>query len=128
MPHAGVLIAVVDDDESVRKALGRLMGSAGFDVLTFASAAEFLSAAGELSPQCVVLDVRMPHMDGFELQKALLRGGRPVPVIVITGDDSTECRARALHHGARAYLRKPVDGAQLLDAIHSALCPLPTHD
>jgi len=128
MPPTGVLIAVVDDEESVRKALGRLIGSAGFDVLTFASGVEFLSAARELSPQCVVLDVRMPHMDGFELQQALLRGDRPVPVVVITGDDSPECRARALRHGARAYLRKPVDGAQLLEAIQSALCPLPTHD
>jgi len=80
MPPTGVLIAVVDDEESVRKALGRLIGSAGFDVLTFASGVEFLSAARELSPQCVVLDVRMPHMDGFELQQALLRGDRPVPV------------------------------------------------
>ena len=122
MPKISVLIAVVDDEESVRKALGRLIGAAGFDVQTFASGADFLRSTQQ-RPHCVVLDVRMPHMDGFEVQRALMRADPPMPVVIITGDDSPECRARALQQGARAYLRKPVDDALLLDAIQSALLP-----
>jgi FixJ family two-component response regulator len=122
MPSAAILIAVVDDEESVRNALGRLIHSAGFDVQTFSSGLEFLHST-ERRPQCVVLDVRMPHMDGFEVQRTLMRAELPIPIIVITGDDSAECRTRALQQGAKAYLRKPVDEALLLDAIASALLP-----
>ena len=122
MPKVSVLIAVVDDEESVRKALGRLISAAGFDVQTFSSGPDFLRSTQQ-RPHCVVLDVRMPHMDGFEVQRMLMRVDPPIPIIVITGDDSAECRARALQQGARAYLRKPVDEALLLDAIASALLP-----
>jgi FixJ family two-component response regulator len=122
MPSASILIAVVDDEESVRKALGRLISSAGFDVQIFSSGPDFLHST-QRRPQCVVLDVRMPHMDGFELQRKLMRSELPIPIIVITGDDSAECRARALQQGAKAFLRKPVDDALLLEAIAGALLP-----
>jgi len=121
MPKVSVLIAVVDDEESVRKALGRLISAAGFDVQVFSSGADFLCSTQP--PQCVVLDVRMPNMDGFEVQRALMQADPPMPIIVITGDDSAECRTRALEQGAKAYLRKPVDDALLLAAIESALLP-----
>jgi FixJ family two-component response regulator len=122
MPKRSVLIAVVDDEESVRKALGRLISAAGFDVQIFSSGPDFLRSTQQ-RPHCVVLDVRMPHMDGFEVQRTLMRADEPVPVIIITGDDSADCRARALQQGAKAYLRKPVDDALLLEAIESALLP-----
>jgi FixJ family two-component response regulator len=124
MPRIGSLIAVVDDEESVRKALGRLIGAAGFNVQTFASGADFLRATQSQRPDCVLLDVRMPQMDGFDIQLALTRAHDATPVVIISGDDSTECRNRAFRQGARAYLRKPVDDVTLVDAIQSALLPV----
>jgi FixJ family two-component response regulator len=115
------LVAVVDDEESVRKALGRLIRSAGFGVATYGSGVEFMQSLERHRPDCVVLDLRMPTVSGFEVQAALLRGGAGVPVIVMTGDDSPESRARVLAQGARAYLRKPVDDAMLIEAIHGAI-------
>ncbi len=125
MAKIGSLIAVVDDEESVRKALGRLIGAAGFDVQTFASGADFLRATESQLPDCVVLDVRMPLMDGFEVQRTLMCAHGAMPVVIITGDDSTEYRDRAFRQGARAYLRKPVDDVLLVDAIENALLPVP---
>ncbi len=124
MAKIASLIAVVDDEESVRKALGRLIGAAGFDVQTFASGADFLRALQSQRPDCVVLDVRMPQMDGFDVQLALTRAHDSTPVIIITGDDSVEYRDRAFRQGARAYLRKPVDDVTLVDAIQNALLPV----
>ena len=72
-------------------------------------------------PQCVVLDLRMPHVSGFDVQRALKQANAQVPVVIITGDDSPESRADALRQGAKAYLRKPVDDATLIDAIQSAI-------
>jgi FixJ family two-component response regulator len=115
------LVAIVDDEESVRRALGRLVRSAGFHVETFASGADFLSSIGRSAPNCVVLDMRMPHMNGFEVQLALTEQRSDIPVVIITGDDSSEIRQQTLSRGAKAYLRKPVDEAMLLDAIQSAI-------
>ena len=115
------LIAVVDDEESVRKALGRLIRSAGYGVETFASGVEFMQSLQRHRPDCVVLDLRMPLVSGFEVQAALVRSGSAVPVVIITGDDSAESRERTLRQGARAYLRKPVDDAMLIDAIQTAV-------
>jgi len=115
------LIAVVDDEESVRRALGRLIRSAGFGVEMFGSGVEFMQSLQRQLPDCVVLDLRMPTLSGIEVQSALLRSGARVPVIIITGDDSPHTRERTLRQGARAYLRKPVDDATLIDAIHSAI-------
>ena len=115
------LVAVVDDEESVRKALGRLLRSAGFSVETYSCAADFLQSLQRQRPRCLVLDLRMPHVSGFEIQHALAQSGDVVPVVVITGDDSPGSRERALAQGARAYLRKPVDETMLLDAIDSAI-------
>ena len=117
------VIAVVDDEESVRNALGRLIRSAGFGVETFCSGSDFLQSVKDHLPQCVVLDLRMPHVNGFQVQQALTRTGAHLPVVIITGDDSPQTRAQALANGARAYLRKPVDDAMLLDAIQTAIRP-----
>jgi FixJ family two-component response regulator len=115
------LVAVVDDEESVRRALGRLIRSAGFGVETFGSGVEFMQSLQRHLPHCVVLDLRMPAVSGFDVQNALVRSGTALPVIVITGDDSADSRERILRNGARAYLRKPVDDAMLIEAIHNAV-------
>lgn len=111
-------IAIVDDEESVRVALGRMLRWAGLDAVTFSSGAEFLASATQ--PDCVVLDLHMPRMSGFEVQARLSANPVPAPVVVITGHDTPENRQRALQTGAKAYLLKPVDAQALLDAIEAA--------
>jgi FixJ family two-component response regulator len=119
--RARPLIAVVDDEEPVRKALTRLLRSAGLDVDAFASGVSFLEFLAARSPDCVVLDLHMPVMDGFAVQAHLAAAVAPLPVIVITGHDSDETRQRALSYRPVAYLRKPVHDETLLDAIELAL-------
>ena len=121
MPTETVLVAVVDDEESVLRALERLIRSAGFEVSAFSSAAGFLGSLQQRAPRCVVLDLHMPHGSGFAVQDALKHSRVDVPVVIMTGDDSAESRVRALDQGASAYLRKPVDDVVLLDAIQDAL-------
>ncbi|HTP47089.1 MAG TPA: response regulator [Casimicrobiaceae bacterium] len=115
------LLAVVDDDADVRIALTRLVSSAGFAVETFASGAELLRSIQDHEPDCVVLDLHMPEMSGLEVQTALASGHAAIPVIVITGHDTPESRARAIHLGAKSYLRKPVNDNVLLEAIETAI-------
>jgi len=114
-------IAVVDDEQSVRKALQRLLRSAGMDVQSYASGADFLEAMASNPPDCVVLDLHMPGVNGFEVQERLAGAGAPLPVVVITGHDSPEARTRVMASGARGYLTKPVDDRLLLDAISVAV-------
>ena len=120
MTKARLLIAVVDNDEPVRKALMRLMRSAGLSVETFASGAEFLKSIETRLPDCVVLDLHMPQMNGFNVQAHLAQKYAAVPVIIITGHDLPEARERAMAGGASAFLRKPVLDRTLLDAISAA--------
>ena len=113
------LVAIVDDEEPIRKALTRLLRSGGLDVESFASGSEFLESLSVQRPDCVVLDLHMPVVNGFEVQARLVEFG--VPVVIITGHDSDETRARALAGRPAAYLRKPVNDQVLLDAIELAL-------
>ena len=115
------LIAVVDDEESIRRALNRLLQSAGLDVVTFDSGVKFLESIAARRPDCVVLDLHMPVLNGFEVQARLAKSTAPVPVVIITGVDSIETHDRALAGQPIAYLRKPVDDQVLLDAIKLAL-------
>lgn len=115
------LVAVVDDEEPVRKALERLLRSAGLDVETFNSGARFLESVAEHTPSCVVLDLHMPRVTGFDVQARLAVTHGSLPVVIITAHDSQEAHDRAIEGGAKAYLRKPVDGQALLDAIASAI-------
>jgi FixJ family two-component response regulator len=115
-PH----VAVVDDEEPIRKALKRLMRSAGLSVETFGSGAEFLKSLDTRLPDCVVLDLHMPHMDGFSVQADLARKYAALPVIIFTGHDLANARERALEAGASAFLRKPVHDRILLGAISDA--------
>ena len=120
------LIAIVDDEEPIRKALRRLLRSAGLDVETFQSGVEFLESLATRQPDCVVLDLHMPLINGFEVQAWLAESGIYVPVVIITGHDSDETRDRALAGQPVAYLRKPVNDQVLLDSIELALSHKPS--
>ncbi|MBV9492254.1 MAG: response regulator [Verrucomicrobia bacterium] len=128
MNVAQPLIAVVDDEASVSIALRRLLRSAKLAVETFASGVAFLSSLQNHVPDCVVLDLHMPQMDGFEVQRRLAQAGARVPVIIITGRDTLQARERALAGGAAAYLLKPVDDQALLGAIAVAIAPTPQEE
>jgi len=99
----------------------RLMRSAGLEAAMFSSGAEFLESLGTRRPDCVVLDLHMPGMSGFEVQARLAEAGEALPVIIITAHDSPEACERALAAHAAAYLRKPLDDQMLLDAIAAAV-------
>ena len=111
------MISIVDDDLSVRRALRRLVGSAGYVVETFASAQEFLSAPRPSDVGCLVLDVHMAGMSGLELQARLTSDRRAIPIIFITAHDDARTRERIRTSGAAGYLSKPFDPQALLDAI-----------
>ncbi len=115
------LIAVVDDEEPVRIALRRLLRSADLDVETFPSGAEFLDSLKSHQPDCIVLDLHMPRVNGFAVQARLAETRLRVPVVIITGHDSSETREHAVAGGISAYLRKPVDDQILLEAITNAI-------
>lgn len=115
------LIAVVDDDASVRKALCRLLGAAGYAVEAFAGAAEYVARRPARRVDCLVLDVRMPGVTGLDLQRHLVDTTAEVPIVMITGHGTADVRARALAAGAVAVLDKPFDDQALLDAIRRAL-------
>jgi FixJ family two-component response regulator len=117
----GTLVAVIDDDESVRESLPDLLREFGYQVETFASAEEFL-ASGDLGrAKCLILDVAMPGMSGPELQRELQRRRRPIPVVFITAHGDETMRPRLLEQGAVDCLFKPFSEAAILTAIGSAL-------
>ena len=118
MSAARPLIAVVDDEEPVRKAIERLLRSADMDARVFASGEAFLAALPTLRPDCVVLDVHMPGATGFDVMAQIKR---LFPVVIITGHDTPEAETQALGSGASAYLRKPVNDCALLNAITTAI-------
>jgi FixJ family two-component response regulator len=116
------LIAVVDDDKSVRESLEGLMRSVGFAVKTFASAEECLNWEGLRDTDCLILDVRMRGLDGMELHRRLIEDRWEIPVIFITAHGSaTEMRAQALRNGAVAFLDKPLSEEELLTAIRAGV-------
>ena len=115
------LIAVVDDDESVRRSTRRLLESFGYRAVVFESAEGFLRFGQLRDTSCLVLDVQMPGMDGLELQTQLAAEGCGIPVIFITAHDDQKSRRRALRAGAVAFLDKPFTDQQLLQAIRSVL-------
>jgi FixJ family two-component response regulator len=115
------LIAVVDDDHSIRESLGGLFRSVGFAAQGFCSAAAFLQSDDLPRTDCVILDVRMPGMSGLELQRHLVASHPDVPVIFMTAHDDARTRSQALSGGAAAYLIKPFSEEALLDAVRAAL-------
>ncbi len=116
------LVAVVDDDISVRESLESLISSVGLEVRVFASAEEFLTSAHPRKPACLVLDVRLPGMSGIKLHRHLMSQEYKVPVIFITAHASDNgARSEAASDWTLAYLTKPFDEEKFLDAIHAAL-------
>jgi FixJ family two-component response regulator len=118
MSAALPLIAIVDDEESVRRALERLLRSAEMEARVFASGESFLAALADLRPDCLVLDLHMPGASGFEI---MARVQARLPVVIITGHDTPEAEARSLAGGAAFYLRKPINDRVLLEAIATAI-------
>jgi FixJ family two-component response regulator len=121
MTEADPIIFVVDDDPSVRRALKRLISSAGFQVETFASAQDFLQSSRHDGPACLVLDVRLPGVSGLDLQEQLTAAGLNMPIVFITGHGDIPMSVRAMKAGAVDFLPKPFNDQDLLDAIHLAL-------
>ena len=116
------LISVVDDDESVRESLDGLLRSVGFAVKVFASAEEFLNSNHLRDTDCLLLDVRMPGMNGIDLQRHLVASHSEIPVSFITAHGSEErVRSQAFRNGAVDYLIKPLSEDTVLNAIHKAL-------
>jgi FixJ family two-component response regulator len=115
------LIAIVDDDPSVRRSLCRLLRSVGYTVATFASAAEYLDSLVRRQTDCLILDVHLDGMSGFELQHRLVTDGARVPIIFITAHDDALTRERIEKSGAADHLWKPFDDRALLDAIGKAI-------
>jgi FixJ family two-component response regulator len=114
-------IYVIDDDESVRKAFKRLLRSVNFEAETFASAEEFLKSQKPKKNSCIIIDIRMPGLTGFDLQRKLTAQGSRVPILVISASDDTQIREQARELGAVAFFRKPIDDQALLDAIDWAI-------
>lgn len=119
MSRDAPLIAVVDDEASICRALVRLLRSANYRAEGFSSATEFLTSLRTVVPDCLVLDLHMPVMTGIELQEELGRLGKQLPVIIITAHDEPGARDRCLTLGASYYLRKPVECDALLGSIRS---------
>jgi len=114
-------IHIVDDDDSFRRAVSRLLQAAGFAVQGYASAAEYLLARADEQPGCVVLDVSMPGLDGLELQAALAKEGASLPMVFVTGHGDIPMSVRAMKTGAVDFLTKPVKKEALLQAVQAAL-------
>lgn len=115
------LIVVVDDDESIRRSTTFLIESFGFRAAAFASAESFLESGRRQDTSCLILDVRLPGMNGFELQREIADAGYGIPIVFITSYGNTESRGRAMQAGAVAFLCKPFRGEELLQTIRSAL-------
>jgi FixJ family two-component response regulator len=115
------LVAVVDDDESVRESLPDLLGELGFGACAFSSAEAFLSSDCLDRTQCALLDIAMPGMNGLDLQRELQLRGHEIPIVFITAQRDEAKRARALEQGAVTVLLKPFSDVALLEALNTAL-------
>ena len=115
------IIAIVDDDEPLREALGSVMKAAGFATGTFATAEDFLNSGERRNTACLILDVRLPGMSGVELQSRLREMRSQVPIIFVTAHGDASLRESVIRAGAAGFLNKPVRSEALLNEIHAAL-------
>jgi FixJ family two-component response regulator len=121
MTEAEAIVYVIDDDPSVREALGSLIRSVGLSVETFASAQDFLSSSRAERAGCLVLDVRLPGLSGLDLQRELSEAEIHLPIMFITGHGDIPMMVQAMKAGAVEFLTKPFRDQDLLDAIQQAL-------
>jgi FixJ family two-component response regulator len=115
------LIAIVDDDESLKGAVQDLIESDGLSTLCFGSAEQFLNSESRYKAACLIADIRMPGMSGLELQAKLKAEGFRIPIIFITAHGNVDMRTLAMRDGAVEFLAKPFDDAALLEIVHDAL-------
>jgi FixJ family two-component response regulator len=115
------MVAVVEDDESYRAAVQRLLKAAGVAVRSFASAEDFLKSGQQQETGCLIADIQMPGMSGLDLQAKLNAERCPIPIIFITAHGDEEMRLQAMRGGAVKFLAKPFDGAILLESVRVAL-------
>jgi len=120
MASGRVTIFIIDDDASVRRALGRVMAYAGFDWKSFGCVEDFLAAIGPEDTGCIIVDLIRPGLDSSDLKKQLDAANLRLPLIILTANDTEEAQAAAREAGAVAYFRKPVDSNALLDAVRWA--------
>ena len=120
-PTGSPLVAIVDEDESFRRSLERLVRSAGFRVETFGSAEDFLEHGNLDGTACAILDMRLPGLNGFELQQRLIRRPRSMPIVFVSAHEDAVMQANTLRAGAIAFLKKPFDDNTLIDALHRAI-------
>jgi FixJ family two-component response regulator len=121
MATAESIVFVIDDDPSFRRSTEMLIGSAGFSVQTFGSGEEFLCSRRPDLPACLLLDVRLPHLSGLDLQRELVKASIQIPTIFITGHGDIPMTVQAMKAGAVEFLTKPFREQDLLDAIHRAI-------
>ncbi len=119
--ESNAVIAIVDDDPSVRKGLERLIRSLGWQAETFASAQEFLDRPRTEAPSCLVLDLQLPGLSGLDLQKRMSEAGLETPIVFLTGHGNIPASVKAMKAGAVEFLTKPVDEQDLLRAIREAI-------
>ena len=120
-PTASPLVAIVDDDDLFRRSIERLVRAAGFRVEAFGSAEEFLERGSLDRTACAILDMRLPGMNGLDLQQRLITTSRPMPIVFVSAHDEAVMRANAFKAGAIAFLKKPFDNITLLNALQRAL-------
>lgn len=113
-------IYLVDDDDSVRRSIGFMLKTSGFTVRAYPSGIDFLKDVKALDPGCILLDIRMPDMDGLEVQRELAARGIAMPVIVLTGHGDVATAVEAMKNGASDFIEKPFEKAVLLEAIERA--------
>lgn len=114
------MVHIVDDEEAIRRSAGFMLKTSGYAVSTYASGDAFLQAAKDAEPGCVLLDVRMPGMDGLEVQQVMAERGIGMPVVVLTGHGDITVAVRAMKGGAVDFIEKPFEKAVLLTAITAA--------
>ena len=115
------IVYVIDDDDSVRRAFARLMRSAGLTAIALSSADEFFAEERRAEDSCIIVDIRMPGMTGFDFQQKLNEQGVAIPVIVVSASDDEHIRDYARRLGAVSFFRKPIDDQALLDAVWWAI-------
>jgi FixJ family two-component response regulator len=124
-PTDSPLVAIVDDDELFRRSVERLVRSAGFRIEAFGSAEDFLERGNLDHTACAILDMTLPGMNGYDLQRRLITRPRPMPIVFVSGHEDAVMRANTLRAGAIAFLKKPFDDNTLLDALHRAITYVP---